>query len=85
MLAYLLVLGDAALQALQLGVADLTELELRHGDHALALRDQLTAVAHKMAVGAGERLQDLQGETRLGVNIFFFFLLNSMKLATIQK
>jgi len=77
-LAYLLVLGDAALQALQLGVADLTELELRHGDHALALRDQQIAVAHKMAVGTGERLQDLQGETRLGVNIFFFFLLNSM-------
>ena len=52
---------DAALQALQLGVADLAKLELRHADDALALRDQLTAVTHKMAVVAGERLEDLQG------------------------
>ena len=58
---HLLVVGDAALQALQLGVADLPELVLRHGDHALALGDQRAAVAHEAAVVAAERLQDLRG------------------------
>lgn len=60
-LQYLLVAADAAPDALQLGVADLPELVLGHGHHALALRDELAAVADKEAVVTGERLQDLKG------------------------
>lgn len=59
-LRYLLVAADAAPDALQLCVADLPELELGHGHHPLALRDELAAVADKEAVVTGERLQDLR-------------------------
>lgn len=59
---YLLIAADAPANTLQLGVADLPELVLRHRDDSVALGDQLAAVANKEAVVARKRLQDLQRE-----------------------
>ena len=61
---YLLVVADASSDALQLGVADVPELKLGHGDHPVTLGDQLAAVPHKVAVVFGEGLQDLSTERR---------------------
>lgn len=57
---YLLIAADAPSNAVQLAVADLPELVLRHRYDALTLGDQLTAVPDKEAVVSGKRLQDLQ-------------------------
>lgn len=62
---YLLVACDAPSDALQLGVTDLSELVLRHGNHAVALGDELAAVPYKETVIAAERLQDLWRQERL--------------------
>lgn len=56
---HLLVAADAPSNTLQLGVADLPKLQLRHRFHSVTLRDQLTAVANKEAIISWERLQDL--------------------------
>lgn len=47
---YLLIAADAPSNTLQLGVADLPELVLRHRYNSVTLRDQLAAVPNKEAV-----------------------------------
>ena len=47
------------MDAAQLGLTDVPELVLGHGDHALTLGHQLAAVTHKLAVLSRKGLQDL--------------------------
>lgn len=56
---YLLIAADTPSNALQLGVTDLSELVLRHGNYSVALGDELAAVTNKEAVIARKCLQDL--------------------------
>lgn len=56
---YLLIAADTTFDALQFGVADLSELVLRHGNDSVALGDEMAAVTYKEAVVTRERLQDL--------------------------
>lgn len=56
---YLFIAADSTFDTLQLGVADLSELVLWHGDDSIALGDELAAVANKAAVVTRKRLQDL--------------------------
>lgn len=56
---YLLIAADAPSDTLQLGVTDLSELVLRHGNHSVALGDELAAVTHKEAVIGRKCFQDL--------------------------
>lgn len=63
--SYLLVAADAPPDTVQLGVTDLSELELRHRDNSVALGDELAAVTNKEAVIARECLQDLQRQERM--------------------
>lgn len=48
--SYLLIAADTPSDALQLGVTDLSELVLRHGNYSIVLGDELAAVANKEAV-----------------------------------
>ena len=57
---YLLIAADPPFDALQLGVTDLSELELWHGNDSVALGDELAAVTYEEAVVTRKRLQDLQ-------------------------
>lgn len=56
---YLLIALDSESNALQLGVTDLSELVLRHGNHPIVLGDELAAVTNKEAVITRKCLQDL--------------------------
>lgn len=56
---YLLIAADTPPDILQLGVADLSELVLRHGNDSVVLVDELAAVMNEAAVIARKRLQDL--------------------------
>lgn len=56
---YLLIVSYTPLDALKLGIADLPELELRHGNYSVALGDELAAVTNKEAVVTRKGLQDL--------------------------
>jgi len=59
MCSYLLIAADPPSDTLQLGVTDLPELILRHGNDSVTLGDELAAVTNKEAVIARECLQDL--------------------------
>lgn len=54
-----MIAADAPPDALQLGIADLPELVLGHGNHPITLGDELAAVANKEAVVTGKCFQDL--------------------------
>lgn len=56
---YLLIAADSPSDALQLSITDLPELVLRHGNHPVALGDELAAVTNKEAVISRKCLQDL--------------------------
>lgn len=56
---YLLIAADTPPDTLQLGVADLSELVLRHGNDSVVLGDELAAVMNEAVVIARKRLQDL--------------------------
>lgn len=81
--SYLLVAGDASLDAFQLGVADVAELVLWHGDHAFALGDEPTTVLHKMAVVTGERLQDLMGRVE-EKQLYFVFWIQGAQITALR-
>lgn len=54
-----MIVADAPPDALQLGIADLPELVLGHGNHPITLGDELAAVANKEAVVTRKCFQDL--------------------------
>lgn len=59
---YLLVAGDPLANALQLGVTDVMELVVGHGDNGTAHGHEPPTVLHEEAVVRGKGLKDLQGE-----------------------
>lgn len=56
---YLLIAADTPPDTLHLGLADLSELVLRHGNDSVARGDELAAVMNEAVVIARKRLQDL--------------------------
>lgn len=62
---YLLIAADAPPDTLQLGVTDLSELVLRHGNYSVVLRDELAAVMNKETVITRKCVQDLQRQEPL--------------------
>lgn len=57
--AHLFVAADACLYALHFGVADVSELKLRHGHHLVILRHELPTAPHKLTVVLHKSLQYL--------------------------
>lgn len=57
---HLLVAGDSLADALQLGVTDVVELVVGHGDDSAAHGHEPPTVLHEEAVVLGKGLKDLQ-------------------------
>lgn len=62
---YLLVAVDTPSDTLQLGLTDMSELELRHGNYSVALGDELAAVMNKEPVITRKCLKDLYRQETL--------------------
>lgn len=69
---YLLIAVDAPSDALQLGITDMSELVLGHGNYSVALGDELAAVMNKEPVITRKCLKDLyRQETRVRMDQFY--------------